>query len=98
MFCQVLTWKIAQSLTASGSSEDLLHVASGPVLLLLACMSSVAVLAATWPPYLCLLLLVSLCPGPPYAVLVLWICSVLFSPELSTQSGVQKHLPHLVMP
>lgn len=53
MFCQVLTWKIAQSLTASGSAEDLLHVASGPILLLLACMSSVGVLPATWPPYLC---------------------------------------------
>lgn len=53
MFFQVLTWKIAQSFIASGSAEDLLHVASDCILLLLACMSSVSVLAATWPPYLC---------------------------------------------
>lgn len=30
-----------------------MHVPSGLILLLLTCMSSVGVLAATWPPWLC---------------------------------------------
>lgn len=38
------------------SPRDLLQVASGPILLLLTCVSPEGMLAVAWPPYLCLLL------------------------------------------